>query len=74
MHYSLNIIHVFKQNMMKKTTKQALITRYEQELSFLNEMIDLNIHNFESVKQFQKQYRQIAQLLMELVNTKADDE
>lgn len=60
--------------MMKRTTKQALIARYEQELFFLNEIIDLNIHNIESVKQFQKQYRQIAQLLAELVNTKADDE
>jgi hypothetical protein len=59
---------------MKKTTKQALIARYVQELDFLNVVIDLNITNVESVKQFQKQYRQIAQLLTELVNTKADDE
>jgi hypothetical protein len=64
----------FQTNLMKKATKQALIIRYVQDLEYLNEVIDLNIKNTESVKQFQKQYRQITELLTELVNTKADDE
>ena len=59
---------------MKKTTKQALIARYEEQLYDLDEFIRLNFHNVEAVKQFQKQYKQIAKLLAELVATKADDE
>jgi hypothetical protein len=59
---------------MKKTTKQALIARYEEQLSDLDEFINLNFHNKEAVKQFQKQYTQIAKLLAELVKIKTDDE
>jgi hypothetical protein len=59
---------------MKKTTKQALIARYEEQLFHLNELIDLNFHNEEAVKQFQKQYKQTAKVLAELVKTKTDDE
>jgi hypothetical protein len=59
---------------MKKTTKQALIARYEEQLFHLNELIDLNFHNEEAVKQFQKQYKHTAKVLAELVKTKTDDE
>jgi hypothetical protein len=68
------MLFTYSNKTMKKTTKQALIARYENELSFLNEMIDLNIKNDEAIKQFQKQYVQIAKLLSELLNFKADDE
>ena len=59
---------------MKKSTKEALIARYEDELHYLDVMIDLNEHNEEAVKQLQKQYRKVAQLLTVLSKTKADDE
>ena len=59
---------------MKKSTKEALLARYEDELHYLDVMIDLNEHNEEAVKQLQKQYRKVAQLLTALSKTKADDE
>jgi hypothetical protein len=59
---------------MKKTTKLAIIAHYEAQLAYFDVMIDLNIHNPEAVKEFQKQYRQVAKTLAELLSTKADDE
>jgi hypothetical protein len=59
---------------MKKATKLAILARYESQLADLDQMIDLNLDNAETVKNFQKQYRQVAKLLTELLNTKADDE
>ena len=59
---------------MTSATKKALLTRYENELNYLDFMIDLNAKNLEAVKKFQEQYRKVAQLLMELAKTKASDE
>ena len=58
---------------MKKATKEALIARYEEQMAYLNTMIDLNFENVEAVKQFTKQYREIAKLLSSLLKTKTDD-
>ena len=59
---------------MTTATKKALLDRYENELNYLDTMIDLNALNPEAVKQFQKQYRKVAQLLTELAKTKVSDE
>ena len=59
---------------MTSATKKALLTRYENELNYLDFMIDLNAKNLEAVKKFQEQYRKVAQLLTELAKTKASDE
>ena len=59
---------------MTKATKQALLARYEDELDFLDLLIDLNVQNEEAVEQFQKKYRKITELLTELAETKASDE
>jgi hypothetical protein len=58
---------------MKKATKAALIARYEEQMAYLDMMIDLNFDNAETVKNFQKQYREIAKLLSALSKTKTDD-
>ena len=39
---------------MTSATKKALLTRYENELNYLDFMIDLNANNLEAVKKFQE--------------------
>ena len=59
---------------MKKATKAAIIARHEENLAYLDLMLDLNADNPEAVKQISRQYRETAKLLAVLLNTKADDE
>jgi hypothetical protein len=37
---------------MKKATKLAILARYESQLADLDQMIDLNLDNAETVKNF----------------------